>query len=427
MRNLIDTATRPGPLARTAVMAWDTGPATHAPEARCVSLPFTAPTLTAMRVRATQGGGLEMLLSNPAGGRGIYVACWATLRAFAAPSLHDILLADRVAAQSASGIGNAPLSPGSVRAAAIAVAVEGHAGRRVAAAAQRAQQAEQLGRRRLRAHLLLELARALGLPGSLSAMNDPWTAYPDDSSGWLVEAPSLLARLLNRPGGPRPLDHVSGVRPQQVAAAWLPAELDAAIARIAALAWPLGIGPAASQARLPRVLRLLSSRARPEASTAQPKGAAAAEVTAGSDKLDTVIALRSAQATAALHQARGVFEDPLGLLSSWRMDNATLLHTLEQPDWLLDGWDRLCLLPGDAVEVGALAQMLLYHATVGQEAAGEDDRRIGARGAAPDWATPPGISGAVFAIERLARNEAMRLRELQLHDPDRPEVTKFDV
>jgi hypothetical protein len=370
-----------------------------------------------MRVRVPQDGGLEMLLSNPAGGRGIYVACWTALRAFAAPSLHDILLADRIAGQTASDVGSAPLSPASVRVAAIAVAVEGHAGRRVAAAAQRARQAEQLGRRRLRAHLLLELAQALGLPGSQSRMNDPWTAYPDDSSGWLVEAPPLLATLLNRPGS----------RPQQAAIAWLPVELDAAIARIAAMAWPLGIGPAASQARLPRVLRLLSGRPRPEASMVRPKGRAAAETVAGSNKLDAVIASRSAQATAALHRALAVFEDPLGLLASWRTDNATLLHTLEQPDWLLDGWDRLCLLPGDAVEMGALAQMLLYQAGTGQEAAGEDDRRIASRGATPDWAMPPGISDAVFAIKRLARNEAMRLQELQLHDPDQPEITNSDA
>ena len=416
MRNLTDTAIRPPPAAPGAIIAWDAKPTVQAPSSRCVSLPFTAPTLTAMRVRVPQNGGLEMLLSNPAGGRGIYVAGWATLRSFAAPSLHDILLADRVAAQSASrnalkGTGAEPLSPASVRVAAIAVAAEGHAGRRVALAAQRAQQAEQLGLRRLRAHLLLELARALDLPGSHSALNDPWTSQPDNGSGWLAEAPHLLARLLD--GSRRPQTGAQiGTSP------WLAAELDAAVARIAALAWPLGIGPAAGQARLPRVLRLLSNMKRPE--PAQPAATQPVSTQAGAAKaerhdtnLDSVVTARIAQAEASLHQARALFDDPIALLAGWRSSNADMLHTLEQPDWLLDGWDRLCLLPGDAVEMGALAQMLLY-----RETAGEDDRRIGARGVDPEWAAPQGITGAAVAIERLARNEAMRLRELQLHDPD---------
>lgn len=370
-------------LFQPAVIAWNSTQETQAPSPRCVSLPFTAPALTAMRVRVAQTGGLEMLLSNPAGGRGIYVAGWPTLRAFAAPSLHDILLAERVGGPVALA---GPLSPASVRDAAIAVAAEGHAGRRAAQAAERARQAEQLGLRRLRAHLLLELARALDIPGSKSTMNDPWTTQPDEHHGWLAEAPLLLARHLDGPP-------------------WLSAELAEMVAQVAALAWPVGIGPNAERARLPRILRLLSETVLPDRGPGQ-----GAET--GAANLGHMIGARVAQAEAALRQARMLLDDPIGLSALWRNDKASLLRTLEQPDWLLDGWDRLCLLRSDAAELGALAQMLLY----------EGKRRIGLNRTGLDKAELDGAGlsslTAAAAMNRLARNEQLRLHELQLHDPD---------
>ena len=377
-----DASTHVSP-SQPAVIAWNSAREAQVPSQPCVSLPFTAPALTAMRVRMQQTGGLEMLLSNPAGGRGIYVAGWTTLRAFAAPSLHDILLAERIGAKATIA---APLSPASVRTAAIAVAAEGHAGRRVAQAAERARQAEQLGLRRLRAHLLLELARALGIPGSDSAMNDPWKTQPDEHHGWLVEAPLLVTRHLDGPS-------------------WSPTELAELVARIAALAWPLGVGPAAARARLPRTLELLSNTVLPERIPGQGPEA-------GVVSLDHVIGARIAQAETALRQARMLLDDPIELLALWRADRVALLRMLEQPDWLLDGWDRLCLLRSDAAELGALAQMLLY----------EGERRIGLNRtgldkAGLDGAGLPSLTTAV-ALNRLARNEQLRLRELQLHDPD---------
>ncbi len=370
------------------VIAWNAAQGTQAPLQRCVSLPFTAPALVAMRVRRGLTGGLEMLLSNPAGGRGIYVASWTTLRAFAAPSMHDILLAQRIIDPVTLA---GPLSPASVRAASIAVAIDGHAGRRVAQAAGQARRAEQLGLRRLRAHLLLEMARALDIPGSRSALNDPWTTQPDEHGGWLAEAPLLLARRLDCP------------------TAWLPSELAGTVARIAALAWPFGIGPAAARARLPRIVQLLSkaaSHVRPGQGTSGQR-AGPGNAGPGNAGIDNVISARIAQAEAALHRARALLDDPIELLTLWRADQAALIDTLERPDWLLDGWDRLCLLPGDAAELGALVQMLLY----------EGECRIGLNRSDLDGAGLPGF-GAGAALDRLARNEALRLQELRLHDPD---------
>ena len=356
----------------TGVVAWAIGRETQAAQTRCVSLPFTSPALIATRVRATSAGELEMLLSNPGGGRGIYVAHWAALRGYVAPSLHDIMLVDRVSGDiGAAG----PPSPASIRRAAFDVAAEGHCGRRVAQAGQRARDAERRGTCRIRAHLLLSLSHALNLTDAAAAAANPWTTEPDDHEAWLTEAPRLLAKRLD------------------VASPWLPAELTTAIARIAALAWPLGLGPHAAEARLPRVLSLLSEVSRTCRSIVN---------------LDRAVGVRVAEAAAALHQARALLDDPIALLTAWRSDQPALLRMLEQPDWLLDGWDRICLLSGDDKEGLALAQMLLH----------EGDQRMTLTRTELDAARLPGLSNAAVALERQMRNEKMRLRELRLNDPD---------
>ncbi len=355
-----------------AGVAWAIARETQAVPMRCVSLPFTSPALIATRVRATAAGELEMLLSNPGGGRGIYVAHWAALRGYVAPSLHDIMLVDRVSGDIAAG---GPPSPSSIRRAAFDVASEGHCGRRVAQAAQRARHAEQQGTCRIRAHLLLSLSQALGLTDAAAAAANPWTARPSEHDGWLSEVPRLLAKCLD------------------ATPPWVPAELAAAVARIAATAWPLGLGPRAAEARLPRVLGLLR---------ALPRGCR------GIVNLDRAVGVRVAETEAALQQARALLDDPIALLAAWRSDQPALLRTLEQPDWLLDGWDRLCLLCGDDKEGMALAQMLLH----------EGEQRMSLTRTELDAARPPGLSNAALALERQIRHEKMRLRELQLNDPD---------
>ena len=378
-------------MSSPASIEWSVSREAPSPAARCVSLPFTAPALISMRVRpASHGstaaeGSLEMLLSNPAGGRGVYIARWSALRAFAAPSLHDIMLAERVATCVAAG---ETLAPCAVHEAALAVAAQGHGGRRMTKAAAAALEAGRLGHRRLRAHLLLELARRLSLPGSHSALNDPWSTQPQEHSGWLSEAPAQLVRHL-------PL---LGLRGRS--APWNASELADAMDCVAKLAWPIGVGPNAGDARLPRILRLLSQRGGH-----------------GGAKLVEARLARHAEAEAALVQARALLADPLGLLTAWREDRPALLRRLQETDWLLDGWDRLCLLLGDATGAAAQLQMLLY--------TGESDKIL--RRTELEAPGALAICGAAAGFELLSRNEAIRLRELLLYDPQTASLDGVDL
>ncbi len=362
-----------------ASIEWHTVREPPQPAPRCVSLPFTGPALGSMRVRCARQGGLEMLLGNPGGGRGIYIARWAALRDYAAPSLHDILLAERLAAGLARG--EAPC-PAAVQAAAISVAATGHAGRRVAQAAQSAPAAAPRGRRPQRAPHRRGHARARGRAGSRSALNDPWSTRPQEDGGWLAAAPALLARHLPR----------SATRLQD--ASWQPGEIASTMATIATLAWPIGAGPWAERARLPRVLQLLRAPSREPASLQEAK-------------LDRLV-----QAETALRHARALLADPLALLSAWREDEAGTRHLLEQPHWLLDGWDRLCLLEGDSGATTALLQMLLYDA--------DSDRTLKQAELGP--AGTLALYAAATGFDMLLRNEGLRRRELQLHDPEASDV-----
>ena len=102
---------------------------------RGVSVPFTTPVLQGARTRRDPRVGLELVVPNPSGGRGVYVLPWAGVRELCQPTVHDTRLHE-VLMQAG------PVTPRSMRTAARQVAMDGSAGRGPRAAAQQAQQAE---------------------------------------------------------------------------------------------------------------------------------------------------------------------------------------------------------------------------------------------------------------------------------------------
>ena len=327
----------PVPLAvvsPTAAVAWSALPTQ--PAARdCVSVPFTAPALLAARARPAADGGVKMLLGNPAGGRNIHVARGPVLRACVSPSLHDILLADRI---ETLGGPDAPLSPASIRAAAIDIAAAGHAGRRLARAAESGRAAEQLAHRRLRAHLLLRACaqRCACRAARLRAQRSVGDRSRRSTAGWLAGA----AEAAGRPSRPvrapvRSMAFLRAVRRDRRRSPRLAcASRDRSRHRTGRV--------------LPRVLRLMEEAARTARDGANLSGGEA-----------LLIALdRGARRRGGLHssaaRAGAWLDDPLALLAamargSWR----SLARVLQRGDWLLDGWDRLCLLSRQGMDIAA--------------------------------------------------------------------------
>jgi hypothetical protein len=102
---------------------------------RGVSAPFTTPLLAGARLRAAPSRArlvLEIIIPNPAGGRGVYFVPWSERGDLCRPTVHDTRLGNTLAGRSDLAL----LCPSIVRQVGWVVAAEGHAGRAAAAAAQ---------------------------------------------------------------------------------------------------------------------------------------------------------------------------------------------------------------------------------------------------------------------------------------------------
>jgi len=88
---------------------------------RGLDAPFTAPLLAGARLRALNRSGIELVVPNPSGGRGVYILPWNSARTLCRPTVHDLRLYEELRRVPA-------LTPGSVRLAARVVAIQGLAG-----------------------------------------------------------------------------------------------------------------------------------------------------------------------------------------------------------------------------------------------------------------------------------------------------------
>jgi len=95
---------------------------------RGIAVPFTTPQLAGARVRPGEREGLELIVPNPSGGRGVYIVAWESMSAICRPTVHDCRLSAMVA-------GVRGVTPATIRQAARQAAAQGYAGRRAAVAA----------------------------------------------------------------------------------------------------------------------------------------------------------------------------------------------------------------------------------------------------------------------------------------------------
>ncbi len=64
---------------------------------RGAAVPFTTPLLAGARARDSKGAGVELVIPNPSGGRGVYIVQWPGVRALCTPTVHDTVLFGRIA------------------------------------------------------------------------------------------------------------------------------------------------------------------------------------------------------------------------------------------------------------------------------------------------------------------------------------------
>lgn len=351
---------------------------------RGVAAPFTTPALLGARLRLTARGQLEIVAANPAGGRGVYVLPWSSVSGLCRPTVHDMLLGQRV--------GTLPdLSPAAVRTVARGVAAEGMAGREAAAAAHIAALTDQQDRIVTNFHLLLALIAQVE-PAELADLG----AARNRSAELEYRAGRAIARI-----GPK-----LGRSPAAIATAL--EELAACFA---------GIGMS-DQTPPPRISRAMAAVARlldeTSAWGSEHKGESATQA----ETIGAFAAMTLSCAGRMLADARAITEDMARLVRGWAGASAALGERVARADWLLDGWDRLCGIwscaDGDSARHAALAEIVSLLPVLPRETAAWVGKPVAidapwrSRESSRQHEERP--IGSLF--ERIERNEALRAMEV---------------
>jgi hypothetical protein len=274
---------------------------------RGVAVPFTTPLLAGTRARPAVRGTVELIVPNPAGGRGVYILAWEHVRDLCRPTVHDMLLNRRIAALTT-------VTPAAIRTAARAVAADGLAGEAAVAAAATAAAADR------EARLLTNFLLLMALIEQVDPRGIDLRAPGADIERQARQAVAVIAPRLAR-------------RPEDVALA---------LEQLADVLQGAGVPGQSPPARVPRLLALLHQM-RAEVGEwgrerAEVDGAAFARMVCAVADLTLLIADRT------LKDAIGLTADMPGLLQSWAQEPLDVAQAASRPEWLLDGWEQICLL-----------------------------------------------------------------------------------
>ncbi len=350
---------------------------------RGVAVPFTAIGLAGARARPSQRDGFELVIPNLSGCRGAYVLPWTGVAGTCQPTVHDVQLLHAIAALGT-------ITPQTIRVVARQVASEGFAGRDARAAAAAALVLEE------RATVVTNFELLLRVVGQ----TEPHENWPADKAGSLpFRSPADLEHRSKRAIAVLSLQLGQGSE-----------AMTAALASIAGLLTPIGLGRWAEAGRIPRSIARLEAFRSEVAAFAQ-------DTTAGAHATDialTLAELTLANSNKAVVDARFATNDMPGLLRDWFRD-ARFVYASARADWLLDGWDRICLIwdtathsPADRSlaldEIATLLPAIPLEVgnwtgyTTGSSAAAVINRSVGGR---EDWRTGQFVTDIVARNERL--------------------------
>ncbi len=347
---------------------------------RGVAVPFTTPMLAGTRARPGERSGTELIVPNPAGGRGVYILPWAGVCQLCRPTVHDTCMNDKVAALRS-------VTPATIRQAAREVAAQGLAGHDARAAADAAGASEYQDRLLTNFLLLLALVEQVD-PVGLGRVpeNRARTAELE------LRAKRTVIGIAPKLG--RPADSIATT-----------------LEEIAGIFVGIGLPGQSSPARVPRLLEALCRlRAETAAWAREHNDESGAQASMVSNVADLTVSC----AEKTLAQAYELTQDVAGLLREWGTAPQRVIQLVARPEWLLDGWEQICLIwecsDDDAARRSALVEISLLVPVLPKETSDWVGTNIDADLALrfrrtvslnQDWRT-----GAVF--ERIARNEKLR-------------------
>jgi hypothetical protein len=277
---------------------------------RGVAVPFTTPMLAGARVRSAQRTGTEFVVPNPSGGRGVYILTWSSVRQLCRPTLHDTLLHQRISRLPV-------MNPGGVRLMARNLAAEGLAGRDASIAAAASVESDKKDLILANFLLLLTLMEQVEPAGLRIGAETGRTPELDHRARRIV---AIVATSIGRT-----------VR-----------QISDDLEALSAVFVPIGLDAVTPDARLPRLTARLESAATSLAAWAErfpDDGCASLALSLSRSAFVT-----SACATTILNAARGMTRKMPGLLRSWATAPAEVARQAGRAEWILDGWERICLL-----------------------------------------------------------------------------------
>jgi hypothetical protein len=277
---------------------------------RGLAVPFTTPLLAGARVRESKRSGVELVVPNPSGGRGVYIVQWPGVRVFCTPTVHDAVLFHCVA-------GLRRLDPAAVREAALDVALGGYAGRDAIEAARSVRANDQVYRMLTDFLLLASLLEQVEPSGRVVTRLAERTADFDRRAGL------VLRRIAPAFGCPA-------------------AHLTDGIAALGGALASVGVTQNDQTARVPRLIgRLKETQAELSRRLGDDPGS---DVGGLGRTVTAAMKGTIAQAETVLADIRSAAADPVALLKRWIANASDPVDLAARCDWLLDGWERICLL-----------------------------------------------------------------------------------
>jgi hypothetical protein len=368
-----------------AIMTLPTLPlvASHHPTTfleRGVAVPFTSPLLAGARVRPADRGGIEVIVPNPSGGRGVYILPWSGICRLSRPTVHDSSLYLRITERQG-------ITPGTIRTAARAVAAQGLAGQEAVEAAGVAEAGET--RDRLATNFLLMVAAVRQI--------DP-TGVVDEAEV-MGRHPALQRRAKHS------LEQIAPRLGRSAEAVFSDLE------QLAGVLTPIGLEQQEPPARVPRLLAAIS---RFRVAAAQWAFENPDESGAQASVAATIAAVTITCAEATLAEARASARTITELLQEWVTAPEPVARRLARTEWLVDGWEQICALwensTSNAARRAALMEITLMVPVLPREVASWLDQQIDTEAtrnlprlvlANIDWRT-------AMYFERVARNEHLR-------------------
>jgi hypothetical protein len=292
---------------------------------RGVTVPFTTPLLALARVRPSHRPGVELILHNPSGGRGVYVMPWTGITALCRPTLHDRVLNTRI-------VSLRDVTPMTIRHAARMTALEGLAGERAMEAAELSIASDKSDRLVTNGELLLILLRQVNHEPHVSS-----AAPPPDLDMTVRRTIVALAPRLGMP------------------VSWVVSALDA----ISEVMASVGVAAGGEVGRIPRLILTLRETCEDigEWSTKQ-RGEG---LVSAARMIGAAANLTLTLAAVLLTKLRAIAADMIGLLRLWSTDPENVIRLAARPEWLLDGWEQICFIwryaGDDAGRRAALAEI----------------------------------------------------------------------